>query len=116
MTGAALLITCALPLVFPLSDLAGIASGALRFAAAAPLTFAPVFAANLLFSLVFREQEVAEHLFGWNILGATLGGLLEYAGMGTGYGALALVVLACYAAALVALPSAAFGTRPPRRP
>lgn len=103
ITGAVLLAACAIPLAIPLADLATIASPALRFAAAAPLTFAPIFAANLLFSLVFREQEVAEHLFGWNILGATLGGLLEYAGMATGYGALALVVLACYTLALACL-------------
>ena len=124
ITGAVLLATCAIPLLFPLADLASVGSGALRFAAAAPLTFAPIFAANLLFSLVFRDQDVAEHLFGWNILGATLGGLLEYAGMSTGYSALALVVLACYVLALACLaggttqraPSAASGTPPPRRP
>jgi hypothetical protein len=102
-TGVLLLASCAVPLMFPLADLAAVESPALRFAGAAPLTFAPIFAANLLFSLVFRDQPVAEHLFGWNILGATLGGLLEYTGMATGYGALALVVLGCYVLALVCL-------------
>ena len=52
--------------------------------------------ANLIFSAAFKEQKAAEHLFGWNLLGATFGGLLEYTGMQFGYNALSVIVLACY--------------------
>ena len=67
------------------------------------MTFSPIFFANLLFSLAFRDQPTAEHLFGWNLLGATLGGIIEYSSMALGYNALSLIVAACYALALVLL-------------
>jgi hypothetical protein len=67
------------------------------------LTFAPVFFANIVFSAAFRGQKDAASLFGWNLLGATLGGALEYAGMAFGYRALGLVVLACYTGAVLLL-------------
>jgi hypothetical protein len=92
-----LLGSCALPLAYPLSNLLGVESLTLRFAAAALLTFSPIFFANLVFSLIFRDQPVAEHLFGWNLLGATLGGVVEYTSMWLGYDALAALVMAFYA-------------------
>ncbi|MFA5138079.1 MAG: hypothetical protein WC728_02515 [Elusimicrobiota bacterium] len=67
------------------------------------LTFAPVYFANIIFSAALRDQEDAASLFGWNLLGATLGGALEYAGMAFGYRALGLVVLACYTGAVLLL-------------
>lgn len=112
---ALLLASCLLTFVFPLSRLLAIASVGWRFAAASVLTFAPIFFANLIFSLVFRDQRVAEHLFGWNLLGATLGGVVEYSSMAVGYNNLALIVAACYTAAFAVLIGAA---RPvvPREP
>lgn len=93
----ALLIAAALAsYVIPLHALLHISNGALRFAAGAALTLSPIYFANLVFSSMFREQTVPEHIFGWNLLGATLGGVLEYLSMATGYNALSLVVAACY--------------------
>jgi SAM-dependent methyltransferase len=92
-----LMAACALPLVLPLSRLLAIESVWLRAAAAGLFTFSPIFFANLLFSLLFRDQPLPEHLFGWNLLGATLGGLAEYASMWVGYRALAVLVIALYA-------------------
>jgi hypothetical protein len=67
------------------------------------LTFAPVFFANLIFSVAFRDAPAPEEVFGWNLVGATLGGALEYASMALGYNALAVAVAACYALACAAL-------------
>jgi spermidine synthase len=86
-------------LAYPLSHLLYVENGTLRFAAASLLTFAPVFFANVLFSTAFRDQPVAEQMFGWNLFGATIGGALEYVSMALGYNALAGVVAVAYAAA-----------------
>ena len=53
--------------------------------------------------MALRDQEVPEHLFGWNLIGATLGGVLEYTSLAIGYNSLALLVAACYTVAIVAL-------------
>lgn len=81
---------------FPLHNLLGIADVFPRFIAAGLLTFLPIYFANLIFSAIFRDQEFAEHIFGWNLLGATVGGVLEYGSMALGYNALSLIVLGCY--------------------
>jgi hypothetical protein len=91
-----LVASALLPFAVPLSSLLDIESWALRFVGATLLTFAPIFFANLLFSLAFRNQKVAEQLFGWNLVGTTLGGVVEYASMGIGYTNLALIVAVTY--------------------
>jgi spermidine synthase len=95
--------SCLVPLAFPLSRLLAVESPELRFAAAVILTFSPIFLANLTFSVAFREQAAPEHVFGWNLLGATLGGVSEYASLAVGYNALALVVAAAYVCAFACL-------------
>ena len=81
---------------FPLHNLLGIADVFPRFIAAGLLTFLPIYFANLIFSAIFTDQKFAEHIFGWNLIGATVGGLLEYGSMALGYNALSLIVLGCY--------------------
>ncbi len=98
-----LLGSCLLTLFYPLSNLLRLESAALRFVIATLMTFSPIFFANLVFSLTFRDQSVPEHLFGWNLLGATFGGLVEYTSMATGYNALAVLVAICYALVFVCL-------------
>jgi hypothetical protein len=95
----ALMVACLLPLGFPLSRFLDVESAGWRFLLAGVYTFSPVFFANVMFSVSFRDQEVPENLFGWNLMGAALGGVLEYASMALGYNALGLVVAACYAVA-----------------
>lgn len=90
----------------PLEALLAIESPVLRFLAGALLTLSPVYFGNLLFSVMFKDQKVAEHLFGWNLLGATFGGVLEYMGMAVGYNALSLVVLLSYTAVYMLLKEA----------
>ncbi|HEY7161889.1 MAG TPA: spermidine synthase, partial [Acidobacteriota bacterium] len=97
-----LLIASSLITVFyPLGNLLQLESKVLRFIFASLITFAPIYFANLIFSLTFRDQPAAEILFGWNLIGATLGGLLEYTSMALGYSALAIIVAFCYSAAAI---------------
>jgi hypothetical protein len=73
-----------------------------RFGAAVALAFAPVFLANLIFAQRFRDVGSSTVAFGANLLGAMLGGILEYAAIATGYRALLLLVGGLYGLAFVA--------------
>ena len=84
----------------PVDNLLGLAFVP-RFAAGVALGFTPVFIANLLFAQRFREAGDAPQAFAANLLGAVVGGLLEYTAMLIGYRNLLIVVAACYALALV---------------
>jgi hypothetical protein len=57
---------------------------------------APVFFAAACFAVIFREREEAATAFGWNLLGAVAGGLVEFVSMITGMRALYLLALAAY--------------------
>lgn len=72
-----------------------------RFAAAAILAFAPVFLANLVFAERFRDVAEPATAFGANLLGAMVGGVLEYTALLIGYRSLLLVAAAAYALAFV---------------
>jgi hypothetical protein len=78
-----------------------------RLVAAVSLAFFPIFVANLVFASRFRETERSTAAFGANLLGAMVGGLLEYASLLTGYRSLLLLVAFLYAAAFVLRPRAA---------
>jgi protein-L-isoaspartate O-methyltransferase len=73
-----------------------------RFVAAVALGFTPVFVANLIFADRFRDVGSSAVAFGTNLLGAIVGGVLEYAALVTGYRALLIVVAALYGCALLA--------------
>ena len=94
---AALLIAWAVP---P-SSLLGF-SVVPRFVAATALAFAPVFLANLVFAQRFRDVASSSVAFGANLLGAMVGGVLEYLALVTGYRFLLVVVGMLYALAYVA--------------
>ena len=81
-----------------------------RFAVACMLAFTPILIANVIFAQRFRDTRDSVTAFGANLLGAMLGGILEYVSLVTGYRALLLLVAALYLLALgsgrrVALPS-----------
>jgi hypothetical protein len=103
---ALLVLSCLSSLFFPLQELLHIKSIPMRFIAASLLTFSPIYFANLIFSLSFKDQKIAEHIFGWNLLGATFGGVLEYSSLALGYNALSLIVVACYTVVFVLLLAA----------
>jgi hypothetical protein len=98
-----LIAMCLLQLIYPLSNLLAIRSTMLRFIVASLLTFSPIFFANLIFSITFRDRPLAEHLFGWNLFGAFVGGILEYTSMAVGYNFLSIIVAICYTIVFVLL-------------
>jgi hypothetical protein len=68
----------------------------LRYVIAAVIAFAPVFFANLVFSYSFRDTTTADMAFASNLLGAMVGGAIEYLALITGYGSLLVVVALLY--------------------
>ncbi|MBA2625614.1 MAG: spermidine synthase [Acidimicrobiia bacterium] len=72
-----------------------------RFLLAVALAFGPVLVANLIFAQRFREVGSSTVAFGANLLGAMVGGLLEYASLVVGYRSLLMVVALLYGLAFV---------------
>lgn len=75
-----------------------------RLVVAVSLAFFPIFVANLVFASRFRETERSTAAFGANLLGAMVGGLLEYVSLLTGYHSLLILVAALYGLAFVLRP------------
>jgi hypothetical protein len=73
-----------------------------RFIVAVLVAFTPIFIANLVFADRFRNVEKSNVAFGANLLGAMVGGVLEYVALVTGYQALLLLVALLYGAAFLA--------------
>ncbi len=88
-----------------------------RLVAAIALTFLPVFTANVIFASRFDESAEPTTAFGMNLLGAMVGGCLEYLALLTGYQALLIIAAVLYVGALVLRPrtvhGASSGTAPP---
>jgi hypothetical protein len=72
-----------------------------RFLAGAALAFAPVYLANLIFAQRFSGVETSGIAFAANLLGAMVGGALEYLSLITGYQFLLILVAVLYALAFV---------------
>jgi spermidine synthase len=70
-----------------------------RFLIAVVVAFVPVFLANLVFAQRFRDVAASNLAFGANLLGAMVGGVLEYVSLITGYRMLLIVVALLYALA-----------------
>lgn len=100
--------------VMPQEDLLALPP-APRFLAATAVAFAPVFIANLVFSQRFKDVTSSTTAFAANLLGAIVGGLLEYLSLVTGYRFLLLVVALLYGIAFVVgsrtLPRAVMAAR-----
>ncbi len=79
-----------------------------RYLAASLFIFSPIFFANLLFSLNFKNQISHEKIFGWNLLGAMMGVILEYLSMVTGYKALSILIFVLYFMAIILLRTGDF--------
>ena len=100
MLYAALFVSIAVAWAIPPEQLLELSIGP-RFVAAVALAFAPIFVANLVFAQRFKETSKTTVAFGANLLGAMLGGVVEYAAIAVGYRALLVVVAAFYALAFV---------------
>jgi hypothetical protein len=72
-----------------------------RFVIAIVVAFAPVFLANLVFARRFRDVAASNLAFATNLLGAMLGGVLEYASLVTGYRTLLTLIALLYAGAFM---------------
>jgi hypothetical protein len=72
-----------------------------RFVAASTLAFLPIFFANLIFTQRFKAVAASATAFGANLLGAMVGGILEYTALITGYRSLLIMVAVLYGLALL---------------
>ncbi len=72
-----------------------------RFVLAVVLAFAPIFLANMVFAQRFRDTGDSAGAFGANLLGAMVGGVLEYTSLIFGYQWLLVLVAALYGLAFV---------------
>src|SRR5215471_11036070 len=97
---AALIAALALAWLVPQESLLGLPLVP-RFLAASALAFAPVFLANLVFAQRFSDVETSNTAFAANLLGAMVGGTLEYIALITGYHFLLIVIGVLYGFAFV---------------
>jgi len=86
--------------LIPAHTMVGLAPS-LRLLASALFAGLPVFFASCCFALLFREREQPDVAFGWNMLGAVVGGLLEFTSMALGIKAMALLAGVAYLLALL---------------
>jgi hypothetical protein len=97
---AALLAALAAAWVIPQDALLDLSPGP-RFLAGVTVAFLPIFLANLLFAVRFKGVGSSTVAFGANLLGAMVGGALEYLALIVGFNALLLVVAVLYGLALL---------------
>jgi SAM-dependent methyltransferase len=83
-----------------------------RLAAATLLAFIPIYLANIAFAKRFAEVENPQSAFGLNLLGAIVGGCLEYGALLTGYRNLLIVVAALYLLAFLLKPKETMALTP----
>ncbi len=93
-------LSIAVSWLVPTSALLGLPF-ALRLVTAVVLAFLPIFIANMVFAQRFRETADATTAFAANLLGAMVGGVLEYTSLVIGYRNLLLVALIAYGLAFV---------------
>ena len=98
-----LLLTLVIAWLVPPAALLGL-SPVPRAVCAILLAFAPIFLANLVFAQRFRESASATTAFAANLLGAIIGGALEYTALITGYRFLLVVVGILYLIAFLTTP------------
>ena len=63
----------------------------------------PIFFAGVSFATLFRDREESATAFGWNLLGAVAGGLIEFLSMVIGLKPLLLLALVAYLLAFLLL-------------
>ena len=72
-----------------------------RFVLAVIIAFMPIFLANMVFSQRFRDTGDSTTAFGANLLGAMVGGILEYSSLVIGYRWLLVLVALLYGLAFL---------------
>jgi hypothetical protein len=97
---AALIASLVLTWLVPQESLLGLPIVA-RFLAGSALAFAPIYLANLIFAQRFSDVASSGPAFAANLLGAMVGGALEYVALITGYRFLLIVIGVLYGLAFV---------------
>ena len=97
-----LALAVALNLLLPFQDLL-LPNLALRYALGCAVLFSPILLANLIFGRLFGETLTPDVAFASNLLGAFVGGTLEYLSLQIGYHLLLLPVAVAYALSFVAV-------------
>ncbi len=97
---AALLATLAVTWAVPPGSLLSL-SPVPRFVVAVIIAFAPIFLANMVFAQRFRNVGDSTTAFGANLLGAMVGGILEYTSLIIGYQWLLVLVALLYGLAFI---------------
>jgi hypothetical protein len=72
-----------------------------RLVTAVLIAFTPIFLANMVFAQRFRDVGDSTSAFGANLLGAMVGGVLEYASLALGYQSLIIMVAVFYGLAFL---------------
>jgi len=72
-----------------------------RLCVSALVVGVPILFASLCFASLFANRKQADQAFGWNLLGAVCGGLLEFLSMSVGLRSLLLLALAAYLTAVL---------------
>lgn len=93
---AALLLTYATPIHMLLR-----AAPLSRLALSVLFVGAPIIFASLCFASRFKARSAADVAFGWNLLGAVVGGLAEFFSMSVGFRTMTLVAVCAYLVAFV---------------
>lgn len=91
----ALAIALLVQYFFPLQILLPLHPAA-KYLIISSITFIPVFLANIIFSLNFKNSKNNALNFASNLLGAAFGGILEYLALLTGYHQLIIIVMLAY--------------------
>jgi hypothetical protein len=94
--------------IFPDSWLLSMPLG-LRALVAVLIAFLPIFAANVIFAKRFTDTADGTASFGANLLGALLGGCLEYAALLIGFDGLIVIAALLYIGAFLLRPKAVAG-------
>jgi SAM-dependent methyltransferase len=97
-----LALAVALNLLLPFQDLL-VPNLALRYVLSCAVLFSPILLANLIFGRLFGDTLTPDIAFASNLLGAFVGGTLEYLSLQIGYHLLLLPVAAAYALSWVAV-------------
>jgi hypothetical protein len=97
-----LTLAVALNLLLPFQDLL-VPHLALRYALGCAVLFSPILLANLIVGRLFGATVRPDVAFASNLLGAFVGGALEYLSLQIGYHLLLLPVAAAYALSFVAV-------------
>jgi len=88
----------------------------LRLVVAVALAFLPIMAANVIFAERFGSAPDATTAFATNLLGAMVGGCLEYVGLATGYRSLLIICAVVYLLAYLSTPTRGRVGSPPDLP